>query len=225
MFEVGGEYSNRIGRYKVLELGDTKMTVEFDDGSTAELSINIQRRIWENIVAEEDARSSRANRKASRRSKSLKNRFYIKPILVLAAEEVIIPGRHGKVETTENSVRRINPADRLIYYAVNNQVFYAVVTITGAAKKTKSTSASKSEVIFQFPVDVDVFAPNLNKAVHVSTVDLESQSDLQATLANTADYVEISENDFELMAELLTELAEEDEELDDISEDGEEYDD
>ena len=224
MFEVGGKYSNRIGRYKVLELGDSKMTVEFDDGSTAELSIVIQRRIWENILAEEETIGSRPTRKASR-SKSPKNRFYIKPIPVLAAEEVLTPGRQSKVEATENSLRRLNPADRLIYYAVDNQLFFGVVTITGAAKKTKSSSSSKSEFIFQFPVDVDVFAPNLNNAVHVSTVELESQSDVQATLANTAEYVEISENDFELMAELLSELAEEDEELDDTSEDGEEYDD
>jgi hypothetical protein len=224
MFEVGGEYSNRIGRYKVLELGDSKMTVEFEDGSTAELSINIQRRIWENILAEEEARSSRVTKKA-RLSKSPKNRFYIKPILVLAAEEVIIPGRQGKVEATENAVTKINPADRLIYYAVDNQVFFAVVTITGPAKKTKSTLSAKSEAIFQFPVDVDVFAPNLNKAVHVATVDLESQKDIQATLANAAEYVEISEDDFELMAELLTELAEDAEDLGDTNGDEEEYDD
>ncbi|GMQ78044.1 MAG: hypothetical protein BMS9Abin02_0541 [Anaerolineae bacterium] len=224
MFEEGGEYSNRIGRYKVIKLGDSKMTVEYKDGSTAELSINIQRRIWENILVEEEARSSLATRKA-RRSKSLKNRFYIKPILVLAAEEVINPGRQGKVEATIDSVTRINPGDRLIYYAVDSQVFFAVVTITGPAKKTKSTLSSKSEVIFQFPMDVDVFAPNLKNAVHVSTVDLESQKDIQVTLSNSAEFVEISEDDFELMAELLTELAEEEEDLDDTSEEEEEYDD
>ena len=224
MFEVGGKYSNRIGRYIVIELGDSKMTVEYEDGSTAELSINIQRRIWENILVEEEARSSRATRKA-RRSKRPKNRFYIKPILVLAADEVITPGRQGKVEATKKSVTRINPADRLIYYAVDSQVFFAVVTITGPAKKVKSTLSSKSEAIFQFPVDVDVFAPNLNKAVHVSTIDLESQKDIQATLANTAEYVEISEDDFELIAELLTELAEEADDLGDTSGDEEEYDD
>jgi hypothetical protein len=200
------------------------MTVEFEDGSTAELSINIQRRIWENILVEEEARSSRATRRG-RRSKISKNRFYIKPILVLAAEEVINLGKQSKVETTEKSVTKVNPADRLVYYAVDKQVFFAVVTITGPAKKTKSTLSLKKEAIFQFPVDVDVFAPNLNRAVHASTVDLESLKDIQATLANTAEYVEISEDDFELMAELLTELTEEAEDLDDTSGDEEEYDD
>jgi hypothetical protein len=224
MFEVGGEYSNRIGRYKVLELGDSRMTVEFEDGSTAELSINIQRRIWENIVVEEEARSSRATRRVNR-SKSSKNRFYIKPILVMVAEVVITPGRKGKVEAEENLVGRLNPADRIIYYAVDNKVFFAVVTITGAAKKTKSTSSSRSEVIYQFPVDVDLFASDLNKAVHVSTVELESQSDVRATLANTAEYLEISEDDFELIVELLTELAEQEDDLGDTSGDEEEYDD
>lgn len=224
MFEVGGEYSNRIGRYIVIELGDSKMTVEFEDGKTAELSINIQRRIWENILVEEETRNIRATRKA-RRSKRPKNRFYIKPILVLAAEEVLSPGKQGKLEATKKSVTRFNPADRLIYYALDSQVFFAVVTITGPARKAKSTLSSKSEVIYQFPVDVDVFAPNLGKAVHVSIVDLESQKDIQATLADTGEYVEISENDFELMAELLTELAEEAEDLDDANEDEEEYDD
>jgi hypothetical protein len=74
-------------------------------------------------------------------------------------------------------------------------------------------------------VDVDIFASDLNKAVHVSTVELESQSDVRATLANTAEYLEISEDDFELIVELLTELAEQEDDLGDTSGDEEEYDD
>ena len=54
MFEVGGEYANRNGKYKVLEINDPKMTVEYEDGTTAELRMNIQERIWENIQAEKE---------------------------------------------------------------------------------------------------------------------------------------------------------------------------
>ncbi len=225
MFDVGGEYANRIGRYKVLELRDSKMTVEYEDGSTAELSINIQTRIWENILTDQESPIRRTKRKPRRKKRSKKNRFYIKPILVLAAEEVITPGRQGKVESTEKAKRQIKPGDRLIYYAADRRVFFAAVTITGAASKVKSTTKTKSEASYRFPVDVDAFTQNLSKAVQLSSVELESQSNIQETLANGGEYVEISENDFELLAELLTELGEHDEDLDDTSGVEEEYDD
>ena len=225
MFEVDGEYANRIGRYKVLELNDSKMSVKYEDGSTAELSVIIQSRIWENILVEDEARSNKASRKTGRKKRLKTNRFYIRPILVFAAEGVVAPGRQGKVESTESETKKIKPGDRLIYYAVDSEVFFAVVTITGTASKVKSVTAPKGEVIYQFPVDVDLFSPNLSKAVQLSSIELESQKNAQETLASSGEYVEINENDFELMAELLSELAEEAEDLGETSEDEEEYDD
>ena len=58
MFELNGVYRNRIGEYTVLALNGPRMTVRYADGSEAELNVNIQARIWENIVAEQEARAA-----------------------------------------------------------------------------------------------------------------------------------------------------------------------
>ena len=58
LFEVNGKYANRIGQYTVLSIGPSKMKVRYDDGTETELSIGIQERIWENIVAEREAAST-----------------------------------------------------------------------------------------------------------------------------------------------------------------------
>ena len=45
MFEVNGVYANRRGKYKVLSLNGPKMKVRFEDGSIADLRIELQARI------------------------------------------------------------------------------------------------------------------------------------------------------------------------------------
>ena len=45
MFEVNGEYANRKGKYTVLALTPPKMKVQYEDGSVANVNINIQARI------------------------------------------------------------------------------------------------------------------------------------------------------------------------------------
>ena len=55
MFEIGGKYENRNGKYEVIEIDGDRMTVKYEDGSENSLKMNIQERIWLNIVAEEEA--------------------------------------------------------------------------------------------------------------------------------------------------------------------------
>ena len=57
MFELNGVYRNRIGEYTVVALNGPRLVVRYADGSEAELNINIQARIWENIVAELEERA------------------------------------------------------------------------------------------------------------------------------------------------------------------------
>ena len=68
VFDIGQEYANRKGKYTILEINDPKMTVEYEDGSTADLSISIQQRIWENIVTEEEAELARTSTKRKKRT-------------------------------------------------------------------------------------------------------------------------------------------------------------
>src|SRR5687767_6751952 len=133
MFEIGGTYSNRKGKYTVLSLQGSKMRVRFDDGSTAELNVEIQHRIWENIQVEEDAKQAARAARASMRARaySRSTQFFIKPISVVAAEELTFPGWQERVAATGDETKEIKAGDRLIYYAIEPQVFFAVATVTG----------------------------------------------------------------------------------------------
>ena len=70
MFEVNQSYANRKGKYTVLEVNPPKMRVRYEDGTEAELNVEIQTRIWENIQSEEEARvvarTARRRRRARR---------------------------------------------------------------------------------------------------------------------------------------------------------------
>ena len=79
MFEEDSNYANRIGRYTVLEINDPKMMVRYEDGNTAELNINIQYRIWENIVADEVVANNKANQSKKRKS-SQGTQFFVRPV-------------------------------------------------------------------------------------------------------------------------------------------------
>lgn len=222
MFEVGGSYANRIGHYTVLDINDARMTVCYEDGTTAELNIAIQGRIWENIVAEREAdenRSARAKRRASGRG----TQFFIKPISMLAVEELAIPDWQERVAFADIGNHEIRPGDRLIYYAIENQAFFAVATITGASLEA-NTADSESEVkIHYFPVDLDAQAPSLEKAVALDSIEFESYTDIESLLSKVDLFLRITEDEFELLTEQLSEVAEEDEE-DIDQEDEEEFD-
>ena len=211
MFEVSRSYANRKGQYIVLDINDTRMTVCYDDGTTAELNMAIQGRIWENIVAERDANESRLAR-TRRRISGRGTRFYIKPISMRAVEELAVPDWQERVGAADMSAREIQPGDRLIYYAVENQAFFAVATITGASSEAATVDAESEEMIYFFPVDLDAQARSLERAVTLDSVELENHSDIENELSAVDTFLKISEDEFELLTEQLTEVAEEDEE-------------
>src|SRR5690606_31317405 len=130
MFEVNGVYRNRMGEYTVLALNGQRMTVRYNDGSEAELNVNIQARIWENTVAEQEARaaSSRHMRQSNKDTT-----HYIKTVSIPPGEELAFPGWQERVVMvpTAELAQRMKPGDRFIYYAIEAQTFFAVVTLTG----------------------------------------------------------------------------------------------
>jgi hypothetical protein len=223
MFEVGGRYSNRIGSYTVLEINDPKMRVRYDDGNVADLNINIQKRIWENIVVEEDSKKSRSDRAKARRGTN-SGKFYVRTVDALVSEDLLERGRKESATAAEVAEHKLGAGDRLLYYAVESQVFFAVVTITGdPAKPTKKERLGDGHLDAEllFPIDVDSHAWNLEKAIPIDAVEFESEPSVRKLLSQEGKLIPVTEDEFELVAELLTE-ATEDEEDDDEEEDEEE---
>jgi hypothetical protein len=216
VFEIGEEYANRKGEYTVIEINDPKMTVEFRNGSTAELSISIQQRIWENIVTEQEAERARTTTKRKKKKVGIATRFYIRPTTLMTVEELSASKKQVGIPATGRWLTKIRRGDRFIYYAQENQMFFAVVTITGPAKKPKGRGRKKSTIRY-FPVDVDAYIVDLAKAIYASTVDLESQPKYKDIHAESENFLEISEDEFELIAEMLTEVSEEDEDGDTVT--------
>ena len=222
VFEIGQEYANRKGKYRVLEINDPKMTVEYEDGSTADLSITIQQRIWENIVTEQEAQRARSSSKQKKRT-STSTRFYIKPTSMMTVEELSASSKQEGVPASGRWLATIRRGDRLIYFAQESQVFFAVVTITGPAKQPKGRGKKDSNVLY-FPVDVDTYIVDLDKALLASSVELDSQPSFAETLTKSDDYLEITEDEFELLAEMLTEVSEADDDDDEVEEKDEDFD-
>ena len=78
VFEVDGIYKNRKGEYEVLEISDPTMVIRYTNGETARVTIDIQARIWGNMMIEESAHlSSRKVKKHStkRRTRRLGKDF------------------------------------------------------------------------------------------------------------------------------------------------------
>lgn len=214
MFEVGGHYSNRIGAYTVLEINEPRMTVEYEDGTTAELSIHIQRRIWENIRNEQDAQRSRSTR-AKRKSKTTSSSFFIRSIKMLDAEQLMVPGMRERGVATEVTRKRIDQGDRLIYYAIENRAFFAVATITGKPSKPTAKdqrTEKKDEELLYFTVDVDARITDFSQAVPFDSIEFEEESKIGDLIGKDGSFVAITEDEFEILAELLTESTEIEEE-------------
>jgi hypothetical protein len=228
MFEVGGNYENRIGKYTVLEINEPKMTIRYENGETAELNMNIQARIWENIVAEQEAKASSRSARAERRAAGSTNNFYIKTVSLLAAEEMAAPDWRDRMIAFHESASDMKMGDRIIYFAIESQVFFAVSTLTGPvyelSKKDRFYDDKVNSQNLYFPIDLDAQTMNLEKAVDLDSVELESVSEPKRALSKIGTYVQINEDDFELVAELLTEITEEDEDDEEIDEE-EEFDD
>lgn len=227
MFELGGKYANRIGNYEVLEINEPKMLVKYDDGTTAELNMNIQYRIWENIVAEEEIKISRTQRRKSAGGAG-STRFFIRPVNSLVAEQLTERSWKEHTLISDLPAIKLNLGDRLIYFSIESQVFFAVATITGQpappSKKDKLPEKHSEESVLLFPLDIDAQAAKLEQAVTLDEIEFESQPKIKMLVLQEGTYIEITEDEFELLAELLTESTEEDEEEEEEEEE-EEYED
>lgn len=214
MFEPNGVYRNRTGEYTVLAVNGPRMTVRYTDGSEAELNVNIQERIWENIVAEQEAKaaSSRHMRQSNKDTT-----HYIKAVSLPPGEELAFPGWQERVVmvATPELAQKIKPGNRFIYYAIEAQTFFAVVTITGemfeANPKQYTYTTELAKAAF-FATDVDATVPDLEHGVSIDSVDMETYPDFGKLHIENESFYRISEDDFELLAEALTEITEDDEE-------------
>lgn len=231
MFEVDGEYENRIGKYTVLAIEAPKMHVRYHSGKHAQLNMAIQGRIWENILVERDSASQSAvaggKGGASGRSST---RHFIKVVSVPVVDEMMFPGWHEHVVMANNQIlaKRIKPGDRVIYYAAETNYFFAVSTITGerftADPKDYFYTVEANSADF-FQVDVDVSVPTPNSGILRSAVELDEYRDFEKLLQHPEALFPIGEDDFESLAEMLTELTEDDDEAlveDDLIEEDEE---
>ncbi len=210
MFEVGQEYANRRGRYRVLALNPPRMTVKFEDGDVAELNIAIQERIWQNIVDDTEA----ARRKIARREGRPRSdaRLYVRSIVISDAEDRTPGALREQLSTVPSGAPDLHPGDRFIFYAIELRVFFAVATVTGPPIETRRKATAKNtggETIYIVPLDWDTQTRNLEGAIPLDSVDLESQPNFKALLQKPETYLSVNEDDFELLAELLTELTEE----------------
>lgn len=211
MFEVNGTYANRKGTYIVLGVDGPRMTVRYEDGTTAELNMGIQLRIWENIQSEMEAR--RASRAARARREENGTAHYIKSLSMEVEEDLTLPGWRERVTVVEETGPALRPGDRIIYYAAEDRVFFAVATVTGealdAVPKGFFYSEDEARTMRFYPIDLDEHAYDIHNAVKLDAVDLESEPQFRTLLQKAGTYIRVSEDDFELLAELLTEVTEE----------------
>lgn len=211
MFEVNGVYANRIGRYTVLAINPPKMLVRYEDGFEAELNMRVQGRIWENIVAEQEEKDAK---EAIRRARlgTIQNKFYIKIISIPDADELMFPGWHEQiVMALDDDAERVKSGDRIIYYALEPQTFFGVATITGDAKEANPKDyfyTIDRQTAHFFPVDMDAAAINLDHGMRADSVELESYPKFRNMRLLAERFMEIGEDDFELLAETLTEVSE-----------------
>ena len=220
MFEVDGVYANRNGKYTVIALDPPKMHVRYENGSYSELNMKLQERIWLNIKSELDAEQAKLDRAANVVRRGIaKNQHFIKVISLPVVNELLFPGWHERMLMASNPIQasRINPGDRVICYAMEANSFFAVATITGAPKignpKDYTFTIAATEAHF-LPIDIDALVQSADEGVDLDSVELEDYPDFKNLLAQPENFISISEDDFELLAELLTELSEDDDSLD-----------
>ena len=226
MFEVNGVYANRKGEYTVLELNPPKMLVRYKDGTEANLKIELQERIWVNIAAEYEAEALKAAKK-NKRSPVAGANHYIKVISIPDDTENSFPGWPEKrVMGPEDGNPELKSGDRLILYALEYKLFFAVVTITGKAKQ-----ANPKDYFFPiaddkrdfFPIDIDTAVKKIDNGAPVESVELETHPTFRREKPEPESFLVINEDDFELLSEAVSELTEEEnEEDDDLDDDTEE---
>ena len=94
-------------------------------------------------------------------------------------------------------------------------VFFAVATVTGSpkkpTKKNKIPEKHTADSVLLFPLDIDAQATIGEQAVAFDRLEFESQPKMKNLVAKENSYIPITEDEFELLAELLSEVTEEDE--------------
>ncbi len=225
MFEVNGEYENRKGKYTVLSIDSPIMNVRYEDGTYADLRMNIQERIWENIIAEREAVASKSAAKRKRKSVGTLSttNHYIKVVNIPPGEELGFPGWEERVVmTTKKEAQAIKKGDRLIYYALEAETFFAVATVTGEGftadpkKYTYTVDIAKANF---FPIDIDTETGTLENGLPLDSIELESSPNFPEENVGSEAFCSINEDDFELLSEALAELSEEDLDEDIIDDD------
>lgn len=216
MFEVNGVYANRKGKYTVLEINQPKMRVRFEDGTEAELNINVQERIWENIAAEMEAQEARRSARAARQGMTI-NQHFLKTISLPDTDDLTFPGWPERVimARTAEDAEMVKKGDRIIVYLIEPQAFFAVATITSdpvTANPKEYFYNVDQPTAFFFSIDIDAESHTLKQAVSIDSVELESYPNLMKMRLQPEAFLRMSEDDFELLAELLTEVSEDEEE-------------
>jgi hypothetical protein len=224
VFELNQEYANRKGNYVVTAIDDPKMTVRFEDGTIATLNMAIQYRIWENIEVERAAQEAKRSSSERARTHQENTRFFIKTMSVSDEPDLAIPGLRQRIAAAPEGTK-LAVGDRLIYFAIEPQKFFAVVTITGQPKSGKAKDylfGDDDSPILLFPIDVDAHIALVKMAISVEGVELESLPNYREDLIVGTVLHTINEDDFELLAELVMEIdqdSEDDEDEDDEMDD------
>ncbi len=222
MFEVNRVYANRKGKYTVLAINPPIMSVRYEDGTLADLNIRRQSRIWDNIRTEFEIQEAKAAKRSSRKQ-SGSGQYFIKAISIPDADELMFPGWQEKIiMSTFPDASQIQVGARIIYYAIEAQTFFAVATITEpaftASPKDYFFTQDMQEAEF-FSVDMDASAAILTHGVRADSIELESCPQFKTKAMIPEEFLEINEDDFELLAEVLTEVSEDEiEEIDDEDE-------
>lgn len=232
MFEVNGEYANRKGKYTVLTIDGPTMSVRYEDGSEAELNIHIQERIWENIRAEQEDLAAKSSARQQRHAASLASNasHYIKVVSIPPGEELAFPGWDSRVvmvDTIEKP-KRVKKGDRLIFFAQEEEKFFAVATVTSdpfEADPKKYTFVTDVDSAEFCQIDIDADTGKLESGVDLDAIELESCPEFGKKPVKPESFCSISEDDFELLAEALTEITELEDEIDEDEDDFEEEED
>ncbi len=216
MFEVNGVYANRKGEYTVLEIDPPKMRIRYKDGNEAEVKIDLQERIWANIVVEQEVQAAKDAKKPKKRiklPKSVEVNYYIKVVTIPEETENSFPGWPEKrIMGSVDGTPKLLSGDRLILYAVEYKTFFAVTTITGKAKRTNPKTyfflVPEKKRNF-FPVDVDTAVKLLKGGALADAIELESYPTFKQDKPEAESFLTINEDDFELLSEAVSEASEE----------------
>lgn len=209
MFELNQQYTNRKGNYIVTAMDGDRMTVRYEDGTTANLRMDIQFRIWENIRVDLEGTVKKKPRITKSHTKA---RHYLKTVNTTDGDGLVILGLKRRIAvalTTE----RLSLGDRLIYFAIEPKVYFAIATVNGKPKNGKSKTyffgPSDNTKVKVHPLDIDAHLSTAEVSISVDRFELESLPNFREKLQTSDAYFAISEDDFEIISDAIVEINEE----------------